>query len=485
MAEFKNFTPDKASVRRDGEDQWKEMEPNQLVPGDIVKLTMGQQIPADVILFRANEMKVNNASLTGESEDILKNPAKNTPNIFESPNCAFFGTNCTGGSGEGMVFKTGDNTVMGRIAGLAQSADAEETTLNRDIKKFILIISSIAIFLGILFFCLGMAMKYTLITGVIFAIGIIVANVPEGLLVTVTVALALTSKRMYEKQVQVNNMEAIETLGSTTCICSDKTGTLTQNRMTVSQMFIGPEIDTIDCSVNYEIFKRFEEKEKNKGDQAVMANVPMPKYDVKNKVFKTLIETIALGTVSYFTYEPSSEELRKRIASNTKTSFAKVREEIALKDEDVKEKADYATAKSELIHEEVSKAYIKRAVKGDASETGLVKFVQTLLMDGKYGCYNVEGGLDGYRKKHDIFEQGDGASKEKVQIPFSSEIKFNMMVRNVGNELFVYLKGAPERVVKRCDTILMGFDGEGNDVEQVIDDEMAQRIESANKKFGG
>jgi len=123
---------------------------------------------------------------------------------------------------------------MGRIAGLASSADAEETTLNRDIKKFIFIISSIAIALGITFFILGMAMGYELITGVIFAIGIIVANVPEGLLVTVTVALALTARRMSEKFVQVNNMESVETLGSTSCICSDKTGTLTQNRMTVS-----------------------------------------------------------------------------------------------------------------------------------------------------------------------------------------------------------------------------------------------------------
>lgn len=123
---------------------------------------------------------------------------------------------------------------MGRIAGLASSADAEETTLNRDIKKFIFIISSIAIGLGITFFILGLAMGYELITGVIFAIGIIVANVPEGLLVTVTVALALTARRMADKFVQVNNMESVETLGSTSCICSDKTGTLTQNRMTVS-----------------------------------------------------------------------------------------------------------------------------------------------------------------------------------------------------------------------------------------------------------
>jgi len=166
------------------------------VPGDIVRVKIGENIPADIILFEASELKVNNASLTGESEDIFKKPDAFKANVFESDNCVFFGTSCTAGEGLGMVFKTGDKTVMGRIAGLASSADAEETTLNRDIRKFITIISAIAITLGITFFILGLAIGYELITGVIFAIGIIVANVPEGLLVTVTVALALTARRM-------------------------------------------------------------------------------------------------------------------------------------------------------------------------------------------------------------------------------------------------------------------------------------------------
>jgi len=247
MAEFKNFTPATATVIRNGKQE--KVPAKLLVPGDIVRITIGENVPADVILFEASELKVNNASLTGESEDIQKKPDVYKANVFESDNCVFFGTSCTMGNGLGLVFKTGDDTIMGRIAGLASSADAEETTLNRDIKQFIFIVSGIAIFLGITFFILGMAMGYELITGVIFAIGIIVANVPEGLLVTVTVALALTARRMSEKQVQVNNMESVETLGSTSCICSDKTGTLTQNRMTVSQLFMGGQIT--DASVNY------------------------------------------------------------------------------------------------------------------------------------------------------------------------------------------------------------------------------------------
>jgi sodium/potassium-transporting ATPase subunit alpha len=247
MADFKNFIPKQALVKRNGE--WGQIEATKLVPGDIIHIKTGERIPADVILYESNEMKVNNASLTGESEDLLRDVNKWEKNIFETPNVAFFGTNCTNGEGRGVVFKTGDSSVIGRIAGLATSADSEQTTLNREIERFILFISSIAIFLGVTFFILGVIIGYGIITNVIFAIGIIVANVPEGLLVTVTVALALTARRMANKFVLVKNMEAVETLGSTSCICSDKTGTLTQNRMSVSQMFVGGHV--IDASVNW------------------------------------------------------------------------------------------------------------------------------------------------------------------------------------------------------------------------------------------
>lgn len=122
---------------------------------------------------------------------------------------------------------------MGQIAGLATETSAEATPINKEIKKFILFISAVAITLGVTFFVIGVVLGTNFIKNIVFAIGIIVANVPEGLLATVTVSLALTAKRMHAKNVLVKNLEAVETLGSTTVIASDKTGTLTQNRMTV------------------------------------------------------------------------------------------------------------------------------------------------------------------------------------------------------------------------------------------------------------
>jgi sodium/potassium-transporting ATPase subunit alpha len=225
MADFKNFIPKEATCIRDGKKIT--IEARKLVPGDIVFLNLGDNIPADCVLLEASEMKVNNASLTGESEDLLRIVDEKTPNIFESPNVAFFGTMCTAGKGVGMVFKTGDATVIGRIAGLASSADAHQTTLAIEIERFIKLISAIALILGLAFFLAGIGIGYPILVNVVFAIGIIVANVPEGLLATVTVALALTARRMAQKFVLVKNLESVETLGSTSCICSDKTGTLT------------------------------------------------------------------------------------------------------------------------------------------------------------------------------------------------------------------------------------------------------------------
>ncbi|MEQ2218293.1 Sodium/potassium-transporting ATPase subunit alpha-1 [Xenoophorus captivus] len=141
---------------------------------------------------------------------------------------------------------------MGRIATLASSLKVGKTPIAIEIDHFIHIITAVAIFLGVTFFILSMILGYTWLEAVIFLIGIIVANVPEGLLATVTVSpnvcLTLTAKRMARKNCLVKNLEAVETLGSTSTICSDKTGTLTQNRMTVAHMWFDNQIHTADTT---------------------------------------------------------------------------------------------------------------------------------------------------------------------------------------------------------------------------------------------
>merc|ERR1712062_716968 len=169
-------------------------------------------------------------------------------NPLETKNLAFFSTNAVEGTARGIVVNIGDYTVMGRIAGLASGLDMGDTPIAKEIAHFIHIITGVAVFLGVTFFIIAFILGYHWLDAVIFLIGIIVANVPEGLLATVTVCLTLTAKRMAAKNCLVKNLEAVETLGSTSTICSDKTGTLTQNRMTVAHMWFDNQIHESDTS---------------------------------------------------------------------------------------------------------------------------------------------------------------------------------------------------------------------------------------------
>jgi sodium/potassium-transporting ATPase subunit alpha len=186
-----------------------------LVPGDLVVLEFGKRIPADVRITESQEMKVDNSSLTGESLLLLRTPnCTNRENPLETKNLAFFGTLCKEGSGKGIVLFTGDNTVIGQIAGLASSAVSDISPLRKELNRYIAIILSIALVVGVIFFCLGFIVGYDAITNLLFAVGIIVGFVPEGLQATVTVGLTLTAKKLAGRNVLVKNLEGVETLGS-------------------------------------------------------------------------------------------------------------------------------------------------------------------------------------------------------------------------------------------------------------------------------
>ncbi|XP_027223739.1 sodium/potassium-transporting ATPase subunit alpha isoform X7 [Penaeus vannamei] len=246
MESFKNMVPQYAIVLRDGEKQ--NVQAEELCIGDIVEVKFGDRIPADIRVIESRGFKVDNSSLTGESEPQSRSPEYTSENPLETKNLAFFSTNAVEGTCKGIVIMIGDNTVMGRIAGLASGLETGETPIAKEITHFIHIITGVAVFLGVTFFVIAFILGYHWLDAVVFLIGIIVANVPEGLLATVTVCLTLTAKRMAAKNCLVKNLEAVETLGSTSTICSDKTGTLTQNRMTVAHMWFDNTIIEADTS---------------------------------------------------------------------------------------------------------------------------------------------------------------------------------------------------------------------------------------------
>ncbi|WP_094226466.1 cation-translocating P-type ATPase [Methanolobus psychrotolerans] len=237
MASFKNLIPPKARVLRDGE--IKEILATEIVVGDVIYLEEGDKIPADGRLVEENSLKVDNSPITGEAEPQLRSLDCTHPNMLECRNMVFSGTLVQTGNGKALVFGTGSDTQIGKLAALTEQTSSVDTPIRRELNDFIKVISAIAMFLGVSFFLIGSLIHDTFLTNLIFAIGIIVANVPEGLLPTVTLALSLASKRMAKRNALIKQLESVETLGSTTVICTDKTGTLTQNKMNIHSVYTG------------------------------------------------------------------------------------------------------------------------------------------------------------------------------------------------------------------------------------------------------
>lgn len=240
---LKRLMPKMARVMRGG--VMREMPAEEIVPGDLLILGEGDAISADARLVEEFELKTNNATLTGESEPVRKTSSPVTdPNLteVEMPNLVFAGTSVAYGTGRAVVYATGMQTQFGKIATLTQAVRAELSPLQKEMERVVRIVAILATLLGVLFFLLGYFVAgLTLIEGFVFAVGIIVANVPEGLLPTVSLALAMGVQRMAGRHALIKKLSSVETLGSTTVICTDKTGTLTRNEMTVREMWVDGE----------------------------------------------------------------------------------------------------------------------------------------------------------------------------------------------------------------------------------------------------
>ncbi|XP_078040366.1 sodium/potassium-transporting ATPase subunit alpha [Augochlora pura] len=237
MESFGKMAPTFATVIRDGIKQRVATE--HLVRGDLVLFKFGNKIPADIRITECTGLRVENSSITGENEPVARTNYPTDENPLESANVAFFSSFAVDGEGKGIVIATGDKTMIGRLAGLTSQLIKTETPIAKEIKNFVKIIISVSILCGIIFFALSLIIDPNIVKAFTYLLGIIIANVPEVLLVTVTTSLTLTAQKMATQNCLIKNLEAVETLGSTSTICSDKTGTLTQNKMTVSNLWFG------------------------------------------------------------------------------------------------------------------------------------------------------------------------------------------------------------------------------------------------------
>uniref|UniRef100_A0A8C6PIE9 Sodium/potassium-transporting ATPase subunit alpha n=1 Tax=Nothobranchius furzeri TaxID=105023 RepID=A0A8C6PIE9_NOTFU len=389
MDSFKKMVPQQAMVIREGEKM--QINAEHVVLGDLVEIKGGDRIPADLRVISSSGCKVDNSSLTGESEPQTRSPEMTHENPLETRNICFFSTNCVEGTARGVVIATGDQTVMGRIATLASELEVRQTPISIEIEHFIQIITGVAVFLGVSFFVLSLILGYTWLEAVIFLIGIIVANVPEGLLATVTVCLTLTAKRMAKKNCLVKNLEAVETLGSTSTICSDKTGTLTQNRMTVAHMWFDNEIYEADTTE----------------DQTGTA------FDKSSATWAALSRVAGLCNRAVF--KPGQSQFPVPM----------------------------------------------RETAGDASESALLKCIEV-----------CRGSVSDMRARN----------PKVAEIPFNSTNKYQLSIHEVEDNSsghLLVMKGAPERILDRCSSIMV------NGQEEPLDEMWKEAFQNAYLELGG
>lgn len=244
---LRRMLPAHVHVLRNGESMLVPAE--TLVPGDVMLLTEGDHISADGRLVEQAELQVDQSTLTGESHPVRRTAEavlRTDLARAEIPNLVFAGTSVVAGTGKAVVFATGMNTEFGKIAHLTQSLGEEPSPLQKELQVVTRIVSLIAVAVGTVFFVLSVLLAgMPLAEGFIFGLGMIVAFVPEGLLPTVTLALAMGVQRMARRHALIKRLSAVETLGCTTVICTDKTGTLTQNEMTVRGLWLAGQALTV------------------------------------------------------------------------------------------------------------------------------------------------------------------------------------------------------------------------------------------------
>jgi calcium-translocating P-type ATPase len=230
------FLPEHARVVRDGSRQ--EIEARLLVRGDVLLIEEGERICADARLMTGT-VEVDMSTLTGESAPVTRSAETVDGHVplLQARDVVFSGSECTGGEAQAVVTATGMGTELGRIAALSQRVGREESPLEHQVKRVAWLIAFVAVGAGVAFLPIGLAAGLGLAAAISFAIGLLVANVPEGLLPTITLALAVGVREMARRGALVKRLSAVETLGSTSVICTDKTGTLTQNKMHVTRVW--------------------------------------------------------------------------------------------------------------------------------------------------------------------------------------------------------------------------------------------------------
>jgi sodium/potassium-transporting ATPase subunit alpha len=373
LESFLNMIPAKCLCIRDG--KLAQMDASTLVPGDVVFIRMGDKTPADVMIYSASDCKVDNSSLTGESEPQDRSKDNDMTNPLEANNLLFNSTLVVSGEAYGIVIRTGDSTVLGQIANMTAGEEKAPSPLAHEIDNFVKIIATIAILTAIIFFGIAFPVNNNNVSLALnFAIGIFVAWVPEGLPATVTMLLTIAAKRMASQNVLVKDLQGVETLGAITLLATDKTGTLTRNQMTTANIWTCGEL-----------------------------------------------------------YEAASSAVgEKDVASLDKPGVINILYISALCSRAKFDRTDVPIKQREIL--------------GDATESGLVRYAAEKLAD---------------------FDELTTDYPKVFEVPFNSDNKWHMSIHHkphANGPFTLYIKGAPERVLRLCTRILTGHNDESTEL---------------------
>ena len=393
--------PSYARVVRAGQEQ--RITAGQLVPGDILLLGEGDHLSADARLVQAINLRVDQSALTGESRPVRKTsepvaaPDKNI-SYTDLPNLVFAGTNVLTGAATAVVVATGMQTAFGKIAHLTQHVRAAQSPLQRELNHTTRLVTAIALGAGLFFFALTVVLVgIRPADAFVFALGMIVAYVPEGLLPTVTLTLAMGVQRMARRHALIKRLSAVETLGCTTVICTDKTGTLTENAMTATALYTGGRGYTV-TGTGYEPSGQIVEQGRTVDDADLAATARLANRD-----------------------NPAPAAAAARDAMAVREPVAKVDDlELLLR-------AAALCCNAHLLPPEHG-ATQWRAV-GDPTEVALLTLAR-------------KGGLDLEAERHRV--------PRIFELPFDAHRKRMSTFHQVGAVRVAYVKGAPQELVPRC-----------------------------------
>ncbi len=242
LAALRRMAAPHGRVLRDGREQ--DIEAPDIVPGDVLVLETGDRVAADARLLSGGDLRLDESALTGESEPAAKSADEldlDTP-LGDRHNMVWMSTHVTAGRGRAVVVETGMGTQIGRIAGEVRATGREATPLQKRMHRLGIMLGVLGIVLAAAVFVLGLLRGYETVSMLLFAVAVAVSAIPEGLPAVITVTLALGVRRMADRRAIIRRLPAVETLGSTTVICSDKTGTLTANQMTVRRLWAGGRV---------------------------------------------------------------------------------------------------------------------------------------------------------------------------------------------------------------------------------------------------